>query len=180
MRMPLPPPPADALTITGRPMSRATTSASAALSMMPSEPGVTGTPAAVIVARAAALSPMSSMLSGDGTDELDALLPAEAAELGTLGEEAVAGVDRLGAALQRRLDERRHDEIALRGRRRPDADGLVGVPDVQALGVGLAVHGHRPDAQLAAGADDADGDLATVGDEDLAEHGRSLLAVAGL
>ena len=61
MRMPLPPPPADALTITGRPMSRATTSASAASSMMPSEPGVTGTPAAVIVARAAALSPMRSM-----------------------------------------------------------------------------------------------------------------------
>ena len=66
MRMPLPPPPADALIITGRPMSRATTSASAALSMMPSEPGVMGTPAAVIVARACALSPMSSMLSGDG------------------------------------------------------------------------------------------------------------------
>ena len=34
--------------------------------MMPSEPGVTGTPAAVIVARAAALSPMRSMDSGDG------------------------------------------------------------------------------------------------------------------
>ena len=66
MRMPLPPPPADALTITGRPMSLATTSASSASAMMPSEPGVTGTPAAVIVARAAALSPMRSMLSGDG------------------------------------------------------------------------------------------------------------------
>ena len=76
-------------------------------------------------------------------DELDALLAAEAAELGALGEEPVAGVDGLGAALQRRLDERRHDEVALRGRRRPDADGLVGVPDVQAVGVGLAVHGDR-------------------------------------
>ncbi len=66
MRMPLPPPPADALTMTGRPMSFATTSASSASAMIPSEPGVTGTPAAVIVALAAALSPISSMLSGDG------------------------------------------------------------------------------------------------------------------
>src|SRR5450756_1062165 len=44
MRMPLPPPPADALTITGRPIWRATASASAASPTMPSEPGVPVTP----------------------------------------------------------------------------------------------------------------------------------------
>ena len=41
---------------------------------------------------------------------------------------------------------------------------------VQRLGVGLGVDGHGRDAQLAAGADDAHGDLAPVGDEDLVEH----------
>ncbi len=52
--------------MTGRPMRRATSSASPASSITPSEPGVTGTPAAIIVARAAALSPMRSIDSGAG------------------------------------------------------------------------------------------------------------------
>ena len=43
-----------------------TAAASSALSTMPSEPGVTGTPAAVIVVRAAALSPIRSIDSGLG------------------------------------------------------------------------------------------------------------------
>ena len=150
------------------------------LSMMPSEPGVTGTPAAVIVVRAAALSPMRSMRLRRWPDELDAVLAAERAELGALGEEPVAGVDGLGAGLQGRLDEGRHHEVALRRRRRADADGLVGEPHVQAVLVGLGVDGDRPHAELLAGADDADGDLAAIGDEDLAEHARSLPTVAGL
>ena len=95
--------------------------------MMPSEPGVTGTPAAVMVARAATLSPMSSMLSGDGPMNLIPCSRQRRLNSARLGEEAVAGMDRLGAALQRRLDERRHDQVALRRRRRADADGLVGV-----------------------------------------------------
>jgi hypothetical protein len=66
MRMPLPPPPAEALTITGRPMARTTSSAWAMSPITPSEPGVTGTPAAIIVARAMALSPISSIDSGPG------------------------------------------------------------------------------------------------------------------
>ena len=41
---------------------------------------------------------------------------------------------------------------------------------VQRVRVGLGVDGHGRDAELAAGADDAHGDLAAVGDEDLLEH----------
>ena len=52
--------------MTGRPTSRATASAWAASVITPSEPGVTGTPAAIMVARAMALSPMSSIDSGPG------------------------------------------------------------------------------------------------------------------
>jgi hypothetical protein len=39
------------------------------------------------------------------------------------------------------------------------------------MGVGVGIDRHRGDAQFLAGADDADGDLAAVGDEDFVEHG---------
>ena len=41
---------------------------------------------------------------------------------------------------------------------------------VQGVAVDLRVHGDRGDAELLAGADHANGDLAAVGDEDLLEH----------
>jgi hypothetical protein len=48
--------------------------------------------------------------------------------------------------------------------------GLVGHLDGQAAGVGVGIDHHRRDPQPAARLDDADGDLAPIGDEDLAEH----------
>ena len=66
MRIPFPPPPAVALIMTGNPISRARASASSSSSTMPSEPGTTGTPAARIVSRATALSPMARIWSGVG------------------------------------------------------------------------------------------------------------------
>ena len=41
------------------------------------------------------------------------------------------------------------------------------------IAVGIGVHGHRLDAHLAGRLDDAAGDLAAVGDQDLVEHGCS-------
>ena len=41
---------------------------------------------------------------------------------------------------------------------------------MERVAVELGVHGDRGDAELAAGADDPDGDLAPVGDQDLVEH----------
>jgi hypothetical protein len=38
------------------------------------------------------------------------------------------------------------------------------------VGVGFRVHGHRGDAQAARGADDAAGNFAAVGDQDLVEE----------
>ena len=52
----------------------------------------------------------------------------------------------------------------------PDADGLVRRADVERVAVGLRMDGHRLDAQLLAGGDDAEGDLSPVGDEYLLEH----------
>src|SRR5207245_1028638 len=76
-------------------------------------------------------------------------------------------------------DERgRHDrgdvQIGRARRGRTDTDRFIGEVDRQAVRVGLAVHGDRLDTELAAGADDAHGDLAAIRDEDLLEprHGR--------
>ena len=65
-----------------------------------------------------------------------------------------------------RADDRRNIQIAARALGRTDADRLVGETHVQAVAVGLGVHGHRLDAQLLAGADDPQRDFAAVGDED--------------
>ncbi len=64
--MPLPPPPAAALTITGKPSSRAISMALLSSVTTPLLPGSTGTPAFCAVSRALALSPICLMLSGLG------------------------------------------------------------------------------------------------------------------
>ena len=111
-------------------------------------------------------------LEGGGrrADE-DDLLPLEPpGEIRVLGEEAVAGMDGLGARPPDGLDDAVHVEIALRGRRGPDEDRLVGEADVEGGAVRLGIDGDARDAHLPAGPDDADGDLAAVRDQDLAEH----------
>ena len=51
----------------------------------------------------------------------------------------------------------------------------VGQADVQGVGVGVGVNRDRRDAQLATGADDADGDLAAVRDEQAPERWRRVV-----
>src|ERR1700687_955429 len=95
-------------------------------------------------------------------------------EMGVLGQEAVAGMDGVGAGDLGRRDDARDVEIAGRRGGRADADVLVGIGDVQAVAVGGRADGDGLDAELAARLDDPQGDLAAVGDEDLLEHaGRS-------
>ncbi len=78
----------------------------------------------------------------------------------------------LGAARPRRVDDRGDVEIAVARRRRPDRPGLVGERDVQCPAVGLGIDRDRGDPHPPRGADDAAGDLAAIGDQDLAEHVR--------
>ena len=92
-------------------------------------------------------------------------------EAGSLGQESVARVDRLGTACQRDLHDDITPEIALCGRRRPDAVGFVGLENVWGTPVRFREHGNGPDPHLPAGPDDADRDLATIGDKDFGEHG---------
>ncbi len=103
-------------------------------------------------------------------DEDDVGLGAGLGEVRVLGEESVAGVDRLGAGLLRRLDDLGDVEVALRGHRGADQERLVGLADVRGVAVDLRVDGDRADPHLLQRAGDADRDLAAVCDQNLLEH----------
>ena len=103
---------------------------------------------------------------GPWPDEGDAVGGAEIGQPRVFREEPVARMQRIAA----RADRRRHHsvdvEITCRRRRRPDADrpprhaGRHGVP----IRLGGADHRFQP--RRVAGADDAHGDFAAIGDED--------------
>jgi hypothetical protein len=76
----------------------------------------------------------------------------------------------LGAGGQCRLDDPIDPQIALGGRRGPDADRPVGGTDMPGRRVRVAVDCHRLHAQLMAGTDQPNGDLAAVGDQDAVER----------
>ena len=113
------------------------------------------------------------MVSGDGPMKMMPARGAGIGELGVLGEEAVAGMDRVGAGFAGDADDLgdRVDDRP-RSRPRPPADliGLVGLEAVEGELVLLGEDGDRLDAEFGRGAEDADGDLGTVGDEDLADR----------
>ena len=70
-------------------------------------------------------------------------------------------------------EQRGHVEIAVLRRRRPDAHALVRQTHMHGVGIGGGVHGDGRDPELLAGPQDAKGDLAAIGYEDLVEHGAS-------
>ena len=70
-------------------------------------------------------------------DEDDARLGARIGEGRVLGEEAVAGMDGLGAGRLRGGEDVRGDEVRLARRRRTDAHGFVGKPHVARVGIGV-------------------------------------------
>ncbi len=91
-------------------------------------------------------------------------------EVGVLGQEAVAGVDGLRVGHFRRADDGGHMQVTLAGRRRADAHGLVRQLHILGFGVGFGMHGDGLDAHFAAGALDAQRDLAAIGNENLFKH----------
>jgi len=91
---------------------------------------------------------------------------AGAGKVGVLGQKAVAGVERVGPGAGGGAEDGRDVEVGVGRRGGADAHSGVGGADVGAVGVGVGVDGHGADAQPAAGADDATGDFAAVGDKD--------------
>ncbi len=97
-------------------------------------------------------------LRGGRPDEHEVGGLADLCELGVLGEEPVAGVNRIGAS-----------DLSRRGR--PDADVLVRETHVQRLAIGLGMHGYGRDAELAAGTYDAERDFPAISDQDFLKQG---------
>ena len=115
--MPRPPPPAAALTSSGKPTS----------SGVPL--GSTGTPAARAVSFAASLSPPARSAAGRRPDPRQPRAEHRLGELGALREEAVARMNRVGVRLVRGADDLRCVEV------RRDLDGRVRRARVQRSGV---------------------------------------------
>ena len=95
------------------------------------------------------------------------------AKCGILAQEAVAGMDRLDVGHLGGGDEPRDVQVAVGAGGLADADGPVGQSEVGGVAVGLRVDRDHLDAQLLAGADDPQGDLATVGHQDPLKHRRT-------
>ena len=78
-------------------------------------------------------------------DEDDAGVLAGLRERRVLGEEAVAGVDRLGARALRDVEDLLDAQVVLRGRAVAEVVGLVGALDVRRVAVELGVDGDARD-----------------------------------
>ncbi len=114
-----------------------------------------------------------------GTDEHDPGVLERLGEGGVLGQEAVAGMDRLGAGTLDRVDDLVDRQVALGCRSGPEQVGLVGALDMDGVAVELGVHRNGADSELLTGADDSDRDLAAVGYQDLREHRGALTLPSG-
>ena len=109
------------------------------------------------------------MASADGPTNVRRV-PARLGEAPILGEEPITRMDGVGPDAEGGADERVARQIALPGRCRTDRHRLVGLGDVWRALVGLGVHGHGREAELATGTDDPAGDFPPVGHQHLAEH----------
>ena len=166
--MPLPPPPAEGLISRGKPTPGAASISAASVKPGSAMPGTHGHAVGHHVVLGTDLVAHDLDGVNAGADERDAGCVQGLGELHVLGQESVAGVDGLGAALQASLDDGVDPQVAVRRRGRADADGSVGFAHVAGSGVGVRVDRHRADAHGLERADDAAGDLAAVGDE---KHG---------
>ncbi len=90
---------------------------------------------------------------------------------GVLGEKAVAGVDGLGATLPGGVEDLLHHQVRVGGRAIAEAQGLVGLLDMQAGGIGFGVNRDAFDLKGAQGTQDAASNGAAVGDQEFVEHG---------
>ncbi len=150
-------------------MVRAHSSASPTESMMPSEPGRIGTPTFFIAARALFFFAHHARHFRRRPDD-DAAGLHHLGEVGVLAQQSVTGMDGVDVGNFGSANHSGHVEIAIAQPWWPDADGLVGKAHMQRVAVGFAIDRNRLDAQFLAGADDAQGYLATIRNEDFLEH----------
>ena len=96
-----------------------------------------------------------------------------------LGQEAIAGMDRLGAALLAGSNNLVDEQVAFRRRRRADRDRGIRHLDMQGIFVGVRIDGDGFNPHFARGFDNPAGDFAAIGDQDALEHAVSEAPNAG-
>ena len=106
-----------------------------------------------------------------GTDPDQAGVDDGLGEVGVLRQKAVAGMDRVGAGLGRRVENLGEVQVGLCRGLTTQRERLVGQPHVRRLGVGLCVDRHAGQAGVARCADHPDRDLAAIGDKNLGDPG---------
>ena len=95
---------------------------------------------------------------------------ATACEGGVLREESIARVDGICLRLKRSLYQDLRIQIGFSRRGRANAYRLIRMLYMQGVLVRVRIDSNGLDAELPAGAHDADGDLAAVGNQDLIDH----------
>jgi hypothetical protein len=88
-------------------------------------------------------------------------------KVGVLAEEAVAGVHGICARGAGSGQQLVGAQVGVGTECAAQRDGLRGFAHMQGVGVGVGVDGHSFDTHAVGGVDDAAGDLAAIGDEDL-------------
>jgi len=103
---------------------------------------------------------------GRGADEDQPGVGAGPRERGVLGQEPVAGVDRVRAGRRGRGDDQIAAQVGVGGRRAGQPDRLIGQRDVGRVGVRIRVDRDGGDAERVRGPYNPGRDLAAVGDEE--------------
>src|SRR6185503_15455828 len=102
-------------------------------------------------------------------NELDIARVADLSEVSGLSQKPIAWMNRIDVKDFRGADDGRNVEITLGGRCWSNARCFVGETNVQRVTIDVTVNRDRLDAHLLTGPDDATGNLATIGDQDLLE-----------
>ena len=114
--------------------------------------------------------------AGWRADEFDITAFADLGEVGIFAEETVAWMNGIDIADFCGADDAIDFQIGLGAGGWADADGFVGELDVERIDIGFGVNGESFDAEFFAGADDAESDFASIGDENFFKHGRASAA----
>ena len=106
-------------------------------------------------------------------DKLDLATAADLGEVGIFGKKSITGMNRLDVANFGGTDDPIDHQVALGRGVASNTIGLVSEFQVAGLAVSLAVDRDSFDSQFTAGADDPQGALAAIGDQDALKHERS-------
>ena len=108
---------------------------------------------------------------GAWADEADVAALADIREVGVLRKETVAGMNGVHVRNLGSANQPVDAQIALFARAFTNTDGFISHLNMHGVGIRFRINRHGADVQVLAGANDPDGYLAAVGNEDFLKHG---------